>query len=92
MSQHMSTNTVVGRKRHRCDLCGDAIEVGVRHRVSVWKDSGDFITTRYHLPCDMVPIIDKWDDVDWETGRERAEFKARLAELVASGEIGGEGR
>lgn len=79
---------IVGRKAHKCYLCGLTIAAGTKHRLAKVKDGGGFASFRYHQHCDRVTVIDKWDDIDWEgSGGEYELFRERLAELVEQGKI-----
>lgn len=46
--------TVIGRKEHRCDLCGCRIEKGERHRMQRNLFDGAFYVWREHLVCHSV--------------------------------------
>ena len=87
MATTMYNANVVGRKQHRCDLCGLEILPGVKHRLAKVKDGGEFYEFRYHPICDRVTVLDRWDDIDWESGTDPADFRVRLAELVSDGKI-----
>ena len=72
---------VVGKKKHQCYLCGKTIDKGVKHRLHVRVIDGTISSTRYHLICDKVTVLDGWDAIDWETIVDHAEFRNRLSEL-----------
>ena len=77
---------VKARKPHRCSLCGEEIEKGETHRVSVSVHEGRICRTRYHAECDKVPKIDKWSWIDLEC-MDEIEFRQRREELRAEGKL-----
>lgn len=42
------------RKRHRCDWCGERIEIGDPYTRYRWFDSGDAGTVRMHPECNAA--------------------------------------
>ncbi len=85
----MSDGNVRARKQHRCGLCGDPIAVGETHRHWTGKDGGEFVSSRQHLECLAVTVHDKWDAIDWESGWDEADFRARRDEIRAEANGGG---
>lgn len=41
----------MARKNHRCDLCGERIQVGTHHDIRSGVSYGDFYTMRMHPEC-----------------------------------------
>ena len=65
MIEHISTTRPKARKRHRCYLCGEAIEIGEVHVSEASKIDGDLIASRFHGEC--LAATKDWQDDDWET-------------------------
>ncbi len=87
----LSDEWVRARKQHRCELCGESIEVGDRHRRWVGKDGGELVTGRIHEECMRVTEIDKWDYIDWESFCDPADFRVRRQELRDLGKLDARG-
>ncbi len=67
----------VARKSHKCILCGEMITKGEKHiaRRGITYDDGP-VTSRMHFACEK--ITQSWDEMDWETGWDQAEFRHLL--------------
>lgn len=83
----LSDEWVRARKQHRCELCGEPIEVGDRHRRWTGKDGGELLNGRYHEECMDVTTIDKWRIDEWEMFTDPADFRVRRQELRDLGKI-----
>lgn len=87
MTDVFQNDHVTARKMHLCSLCQQPIVKGERHRVWRGKYDGEFETHRYHETCDLVTEIDEWDQIDWESFCDPAEFRYRKQELIDAGKI-----
>jgi hypothetical protein len=70
MSQTTETRQVKARKRHRCDWCGQHIEVGEIHPVYTAFFEGTATRIRMHAECrkamDAVTAKEGW--IEWMPG------------------------
>jgi len=83
----LSQTQVVGRKPHKCFLCGEMIPKGELHRVFVGVFDGELQRSRYHAECDRVTVIDEWHPNDWEDCADHMEFAMRRNELRSEGKL-----
>ena len=69
MTDFHTKSTVTARKRHRCEQCGEAIEVGTAHykAAQVWE--GEFCAFREHIECNKA-----WQELNFDLrGIDRCE-------------------
>lgn len=61
MTDFHASSTVVARKRHACEQCGQPIEVGTPHykAAQVWE--GEFSAYREHIECHKA-----WRELNFE--------------------------
>lgn len=76
--------TVVGRKAHRCVLCGATIPQGERHEVWTYAYEGTVYRDRGHSACVQWnrSIRDPWDDELMDAGEFRDAVNERFPDAV----------
>lgn len=60
----------VARKRYRCYLCGQHIDIGDRHEYSTGVNEGDFWSMRLHVECSEAVNSDR--NFEWECFEEHS--------------------
>ena len=65
MIERISTTRPKARKRHRCYLCGEPIEVGEVHVSQVSKIEWELVASRFHEEC--LAFVADWQQDGWET-------------------------
>lgn len=63
------SSVVTARKRHRCEMCPDPIEIGSRHVRWSWLHEGSVGTLRVHLGCQAL-AVDHSDSGIWAADPE----------------------
>ncbi len=62
--------THAARKRYRCYLCGQRIDIGERHEYARGTNDGDFWHMRLHPECSKEVNEDR--DFEWECFEEHS--------------------
>lgn len=65
---HFSDTTPRARKRYRCVLCNEFIEVGETHVARRGTDEEGPLTCRMHTECEAATQDWSWDDWDLCSG------------------------
>ena len=77
----LTDETRVARKRHRCEWCGESIEVGQRYRYYSGVFDGEFQSTHMHTECLLAcdrELRNSYDDffMPFEHARGKTEWEA----------------
>lgn len=60
---HIRDEEVKARKKHKCLLCGEDIEIGEKYVKRTGTDDG-IITMKMHKECEKESS--EWDEGDWQ--------------------------
>ena len=80
MYDNLCFKDVIARKKHTCDYCGEAINVGELHHWGKYIYDGHFYEWRSHLACKRIASA-IWDYVDPDEGMSDQEFMDGCQEI-----------
>ena len=63
MMEFFNGRFYTAKKEHRCEACGDKIQIGERYKYESGKFEGEFFSRCYHTACSEV-IEEFWFDID----------------------------
>jgi len=61
MGDFISSSTHKSRKIHKCNHCGQVIEIGSIYEKTAGVFQGDFIAAKSHLECEKAWYFFNWD-------------------------------